>query len=106
MKFAVCNETFRDWPIDRGACLRGRLRLHGIEIAPFTLAQYVTEITPRQRAEVRKAADAAGLQVVGLHWLLARTEASTSPVPTPISAGGPPIISPSWPDAVPTWAAR
>jgi len=74
MKFAICNETFRDWPIERAFAFAAECGYTGIEIAPFTLAQYVTEITPQRRAEVRQAADAAGLQVIGLHWLLAKTE--------------------------------
>ncbi len=74
MKFAICNETFRDWPIDKAFAFAAECGYTGIEIAPFTLATYVTDITPPQRAEVRRAADAAGLQVIGLHWLLAKTE--------------------------------
>ncbi len=74
MKFAVCNETFQDWPIDRAFAFAADCGYTGIEIAPFTLAQYVTQITSKQRAEIRQAADAAGLQVIGLHWLLAKTE--------------------------------
>jgi sugar phosphate isomerase/epimerase len=74
VKFAICNETFRDWPIDKACAFAADCGYAGIEIAPFTLAQYVTEITPHQRVEVRKAADTAGLQIVGLHWLLAKTE--------------------------------
>jgi sugar phosphate isomerase/epimerase len=74
MKFAICNETFRDWPIDKAFDFAANCGYAGIEIAPFTLAQYVTEITPRQREEVCRAAEAAGLQIIGLHWLLAKTE--------------------------------
>jgi sugar phosphate isomerase/epimerase len=83
MKLAICNETFRDWPIDRGFAFAAECGYTGIEIAPFTLANYVTEIGPSQRAEVRKAAEAAGLEIVGLHWLLAKTEGlhATSPDP-------------------------
>ncbi len=74
MKFAICNETFRDWPIDKACAFAAECGYTGIEIAPFTLAQYITDVTPQQRAEVRRAADAAGLQIIGLHWLLAKTE--------------------------------
>jgi len=74
MKFAICNETFRDWPIDKGFALAAECGYTGIEIAPFTIAADVREISPAKRAEVRKAAGAAGLEVIGLHWLLAKTE--------------------------------
>ncbi len=74
MKFAICNETFRDWPIDRAFAFAAECGYTGIEIAPFTLANYVTDLDASRRAEVRRQAEAAGLEVVGLHWLLAKTE--------------------------------
>jgi sugar phosphate isomerase/epimerase len=74
MKFAICNETFQDWPFDRAFAFAAECGYTGIEIAPFTMATYATDISSARRAEVRQQADAAGLQVVGLHWLLAKTE--------------------------------
>ncbi len=74
MKFAICNETFRDWPLDKAFGFAAECGYTGIEIAPFTLATYVTDIPAARRAEVRRLAQAAGLEVVGLHWLLAKTE--------------------------------
>ncbi len=74
MKFAICNETFKDWPFERAFDFAAECGYTGIEIAPFTIADYATDISTAQRTEVRRQADAAGLEVVGLHWLLARTE--------------------------------
>ena len=74
MKFAICNETFQDWLFDRAFGFAAECGYTGVEIAPFTIATYATEISAQQRAEVRCQADAAGLQVVGLHWLLAKTQ--------------------------------
>ena len=45
-----------------------------MEIAPFTLAPAVADLSPRRRSEIRRQIDAAGLETVGLHWLLAKTE--------------------------------
>ena len=73
MKFAICNETFQDWPFDRAFAFARELGYTGLEIAPFTIALDVREITPVKRAEVRRQADAAGLDIIGLHWLLAKT---------------------------------
>ena len=59
-----------------------------------------------RRAELRRQAEAAGVTIIGLHWLLAKTEGFmlTSP-----DAGGAqadrPSTSPSWPAAAATWAA-
>ncbi len=73
MKFAICNETFLDWPFERACDFAAECGYTGIEIAPFTLASDAAEITAAQRAEVVRQAKAAGLEVVGLHWLLAKT---------------------------------
>jgi len=74
MKFAICNETFVDWPFDRAFATAREIGYTGIEIAPFTIAHDAKEISPARRAEVRRQAEAAELEVVGLHWLLAKTE--------------------------------
>jgi len=73
MKFAICNETFLDWPFDRAFAFARQCGYTGIEIAPFTLAADVGDISAARRAEVRRQAEAADMQVVGLHWLLANT---------------------------------
>ena len=74
MKFAICNETFKDWPFDKAFAYARELGYAGIEFAPFTMNNDARAISPQQRSEVRAQAEAAGLQVVGLHWLLAFTE--------------------------------
>lgn len=74
MKFAICNETFQDWPLDRGFAFARECGYTGIEIAPFTIAKYARDITPARREELRRQIETAGLETVGLHWLLAQTE--------------------------------
>ena len=74
MKFSICNETFKDWPFDKAFALARECGYTGIEFAPFTMNKNVYEISPDRRAEVRQQAEEAGLEVVGLHWLLAFTE--------------------------------
>ena len=73
-KYSICNETFGDWPFEKAFALAADCGYQGIEIAPFTLAQYVTEIPAKRRAEVRRLAQRTGLEVVGLHWMLAKTK--------------------------------
>ena len=77
MKYALCNEMFGDLPFDQVCATTNRLGYTGIEIAPFTLAEGDTvdarEVPPAKRQEIKQQAADAGLEVVGLHWLLAKT---------------------------------
>src|SRR4051812_10990601 len=83
MKFAICNEQFEGWEFDRICRFVSSLGYEGVEVAPFTLAPWITEVTPQRRAELRLQADDAGVSILGLHWLLAKTEGLylTSPDP-------------------------
>ena len=74
MKFAICNETFQNWPFDKAFAFARQCGYTGIELAPFTIAKSVYEIPAARRQEIRRQATDAGLEVVGLHWLLAFTE--------------------------------
>ena len=74
MKFAICNETFQDWPFEKAFAFARECGYSGIEFAPFTIHKDVRQITPEQREQVRRQLDDAGLESVGLHWLLAFTE--------------------------------
>lgn len=74
MKFAICNEMFEGWDFARICTTVAEIGYTGIEIAPFTLAPLVTDISLEQRKTYRKQAEDAGLSVVGLHWLLAKTQ--------------------------------
>ena len=74
MKFAICNETFKDWPFEKAFQFARECGYTGIEFAPFTINKNVYGISAKRRGEVRHQAEQAELEVVGLHWLLAFTE--------------------------------
>lgn len=73
-KFAICNETFEGWPFEKAFAFAAECGYQGLEIAPFTISNYVTDISAARRKEVRRQAERAGLEIIGLHWLLAKTE--------------------------------
>jgi sugar phosphate isomerase/epimerase len=73
-RHAICNETFGDWPLAKACDVAAACGYTGLEIAPFTLAPRATDVTPRERGEIVRTVARAGLECVGLHWLLARTE--------------------------------
>lgn len=72
-RFCVCNELFGDWPMEKAVALAAECGYRGIEIAPFTIDPDVRRIGQPVRQNVRRQAEQAGLTVVGLHWLLAKT---------------------------------
>ena len=74
MKLAICNETWQD--LDFAAtCERiAAAGFTGVEIAPFTLKNNPWDITEPELADHRRSAAAAGLEIVGLHWLLKAPE--------------------------------
>src|SRR5262249_18196365 len=74
MRYAICNETFEGWDHARVCRAVAELGYAGLEIAPFTLAPRVTDVTAEQRRTLRTQAEDCGLKVIGLHWLLAKTE--------------------------------
>jgi sugar phosphate isomerase/epimerase len=74
MRYAICNETFEGWDHDRVCRFVSGLGYTGLEMAPFTLAARITDVPSSRRKELRKQAEDAGLTILGLHWLLAKTE--------------------------------
>jgi len=72
MKFAICNELYERWDIDKTFASIARTGYDGVEIAPFTLADDAREITTSRRGEVRDSAKRHDIEIVGLHWLLVK----------------------------------
>lgn len=69
MKFALCNEVFENQPWAEAVRTIAAASYDAVEIAPFTLAESVTDLSPAQRATLRQQAADAGLAIAGLHWL-------------------------------------
>lgn len=71
MHYAVCNELFAGWDLDRVCATVADIGYEGLELAPFTFApEGIRPGDHRQWAEIGRSVTAAGLAVVGLHWLL------------------------------------
>ena len=74
MKFAICQELFEGWNWEQQCRCIAEVGYTGIEVAPFTLAGRPGEVSLPQRQSLRATAEAHGLTIIGLHWLLARTQ--------------------------------
>jgi sugar phosphate isomerase/epimerase len=74
MRYAICNETFEGWDHARVCRFVAEAGYTGLEIAPFTLAPLITQVSREQRRLLRSQAEEQGLTILGLHWLLAKTD--------------------------------
>lgn len=74
MRFAICQELFVDWDWERQCRFIAETGYTGVEVAPFTLAGRAEDVSSAERKRLRAVAEDQGLQIIGLHWLLARTE--------------------------------
>ncbi len=74
MRFAFCNEGFGHTPWASVCRTLAGAGYAGVEIAPFTMADDVRLISAHRRAEIKRIARDAGLEIVGLHFLLVKPE--------------------------------
>ena len=70
MKLSLCNEVLGDMPFEEQCRFVAALGYDGLEIAPFTLGAVPDELTPNLVRDTRRAAEAAGISITGLHWLM------------------------------------
>ncbi len=71
-RYAMCNESMADLSWAEQCRIVGDAGYQGVEIAAFTLVKEgVQEIGPAGRKEMVSVMRDAGLDCVGLHWLLA-----------------------------------
>jgi len=83
MEFALCNEVIKEMTLPEQCRFAAQLGYAGLEIAPFTLADDPTRMSPRQIAEIRRIIEDHGLRVTGLHWLLIAPEGLSITDPAP-----------------------
>ncbi len=71
-RFAICNETYQNWSFEDTCRHIAETGYQGVEIAPFTLKEDPRELNDNDAKRCAKIAADAGLDVVGLHWLLVK----------------------------------
>ncbi|MGE3818731.1 MAG: sugar phosphate isomerase/epimerase family protein [Isosphaeraceae bacterium] len=74
IRLGLCNELFEGWEFSDVCRTVKAIGYEGLEIAPFTLAPRITDVSAARRRELRAMIEDAGLTTIGLHWLLAKTE--------------------------------
>ena len=74
MKFAICNETYQGWSFEQTCQNIASTGYDAVEITPFTLADDPRNLTETEAGRIGRIATEAGLEVVGLHWLLVKPD--------------------------------
>jgi D-psicose/D-tagatose/L-ribulose 3-epimerase len=69
-KYSICNEVFEKWEFAAQCRAIKAAGYEGVEIAPFTLADHLDEISAARRRELSNIMRSEGIQFAGLHWLL------------------------------------
>ena len=62
MKFAICNEIFQGWKLDDTFAYAAKIGYDAVEIAPFTLANTVGDLSASQRTEIKDSAKKHGIE--------------------------------------------
>lgn len=70
MRFALCNEVLRHLKWEEACRLIAEAGYEGVELAPFTFAEKISDLSEADRRAIRETAQQQGLEIVGLHWLL------------------------------------
>jgi sugar phosphate isomerase/epimerase len=74
MRFGICNEIFKGWDLPDAMAYACKAGYGALEIAPYTIANYVTEISKSRRQRIRDDAAHAGIAISGIHWVLVQAE--------------------------------
>lgn len=74
MKFAICNEIFKDWSLEDTFNFVSKTGYDALEIAPFTISKSVLDISATQRSQIKELAARSQIAVSGIHWVLVQTE--------------------------------
>ncbi|MCA9066289.1 MAG: sugar phosphate isomerase/epimerase [Planctomycetaceae bacterium] len=74
MKFAICQELYEDTPWPEQCQRIAAAGYTGIEVAPFSISSSMTEVADETLETMKRQAADHGLEIIGLHWLLAKTE--------------------------------
>jgi sugar phosphate isomerase/epimerase len=69
-RYSICNEVFQKQEFAAACHAARQMGYTGLEIAPFTLADNIDDVSPARRKELRNILHSEGLLFAGMHWLL------------------------------------
>lgn len=73
MKFAICQELYENTDWSEQCRLIAEAGYTGIEVAPFAISTDLASVAASVFEGMKQEAERHGLEIIGLHWLLAKT---------------------------------
>src|SRR5258706_10601613 len=74
VRLAICNEIFQGWKLEDAFAFAAKAGYDAVEIAPFTNANSVTDVSVGERQNIRQTAARKGIEIAGIHWVLVKPE--------------------------------
>ena len=106
IRLGICNELFDGWEFSQVCRTVKALGYEGLEIAPFTLAPRITDLTANRRGELRAWSRTRAWRRSACTGCWRRPRDSISLRPIPTLAVGPPTTWLPWPRRRGTWGVR
>ena len=72
LRLSLCNEVLAELPFERQCTMAAAMGYDALEVAPYTLGDEPDKLASETIAATRRAAEAAGIRISGLHWLLVK----------------------------------
>jgi sugar phosphate isomerase/epimerase len=69
MKYCICSDTFPGWSVEDIFGFARKTGYEAVELASYTFCDSITEVDASERQQIRGWADAAGVEIAGLHAL-------------------------------------
>jgi sugar phosphate isomerase/epimerase len=69
MKYCICSDTFPCWSVEDIFGFARKTGYEAVELASYSFCDSVTDVDATERQQIRGWADAAGVDIAGLHAL-------------------------------------
>lgn len=69
MKYCICSDTFPGWSVEAIFSFVKETGYEAVELASYSFCDSITEVDAAERQQMRAWADAAGLDIAGIHAL-------------------------------------
>jgi len=69
MKYSICSDTFPGWTVEEIFTFAAKTGYEAVELASYSFCDSITEVSEAERQQIRAWADAAAVDIAGIHAL-------------------------------------